>query len=128
MKALVWNCQGAGSPLTIPKLREACNLLSPQMVFLSETKNRLQFMERIRRQLRFDQCEVVESMNKAGGMMVLWNYEVIVMDIKTTAFTMEFQIKDTEKNEDWWFMGIYASTDNQIRRKQWEVVQQRKIL
>ena len=52
-------------------------------------------MERLRRQLRFDQCEVVESMNKAGGMMVLWNDEVIVMDIKTTAFTIEFQIKDT---------------------------------
>ena len=85
-------------------------------------------MERIRRQLRFDQCEVVESMNKAGGMMALWNYEVIVMDIKTTAFTMEFQIKDTEKNEDWWFIGIYASADDQIRRKQWEVVQRRKVL
>ena len=128
MKALVWNCQGAGSPLTIPQLREACNLLSPQMVFLCETKNRLQFMERIRKQLRFEKCEVVESMNKAGGMMVMWNYEVTVVEIKTTAFTMEIHIMDTDKNVDWWFIGIYASTDDQIRRNQWEVLQRRKVL
>ncbi|XP_071933724.1 uncharacterized protein [Coffea arabica] len=128
MTALVWNCQGAASPLTISQLMEACNLLSPQIVFQCETKNRLQFMERIRRQLRFEQCEVVESMNKAGGMMVMWNYEVTVVEIKTTAFTMELHIMDTDKNEDWWFIGIYASIDDQIRRKQWEAVQRRNVL
>lgn len=123
MKALVWNCQGVGSPLTIPQLREACNLLSPNVVFLCETKNRLQFMLTVKRKLRFDECVVVESMNKAGGMTVMWNNEVKVLDVQTTAFTMEIHIMDLDKNVDWWFIGIYASTDNLVRRNQWQVVE-----
>ncbi|XP_071905957.1 uncharacterized protein [Coffea arabica] len=128
MKALVWNCQGAGSPLTIPQLREACNLLSPNLVFLCETKNRKQFMEKVQRKLRFEESVVVESMNKSGGMAIFWNTEVKVLEVKTTAFTMEIHIMDTDHDVDWWFIGIYDSTDDQIRRRQWEVVERRKIL
>ena len=85
-------------------------------------------MEKVRRQLRFDEGVVVESMNKAGGMTVMWSFEVRVLEVKTTAFTMEVHIMDTNNNEDWWFIGIYASTDDQIRRKQWEVIERRKVL
>ncbi|XP_071926170.1 uncharacterized protein [Coffea arabica] len=126
MKALVWNCQGAGSPLTIPQLREACNLLSPNLVFLCETKNRKIFMEKLQKQLRFEESVMVESMNKAGGMAVMWSNEVQVMDVVTTAFTVEVHIMESEANVDWWFIGIYASTDDQIRRNQWEVIERRK--
>ena len=100
MKALVWNCQGAGSPLTIFQLKEACNLLSLNMVFLCETKNKQQFMEKVRKQLRFEDCVVVESMNKSRGMVMMWNTEVKVLEINTTAFTMEAHIMDTEINVD----------------------------
>ena len=114
--------------MTIPQLREACNLLSPQMVFLCETKNRKQFMEKVRRQLRFDEGVVVESMNKAGGMTVMWSSKVRVLEVKTTVFTIDVHIMDTDNNEVWWFIGIYASTDDQIRSKQWEVIERWKVL
>ena len=119
MKVMVWNCQGAGSPLTIPQLREACNLLSPTMIFLCETKNKKLFTEKLQKKLRFDDGVVVESMNKSGGMTIIWKNEVTVLDVLTTAFTMEVHIMDTETNVDWWFIGLYASTDDQIRRSQW---------
>ena len=73
MKALVWNCQGAGSPLTIPQLREACNLLSPSVVFLCETKNRDKYMETVRKRLNFNHSVIVESMNRSGGMAFFGN-------------------------------------------------------
>ncbi|XP_027082201.1 uncharacterized protein [Coffea arabica] len=59
-------------------------------------------------------------MNKSGGMTVMWNKEVKVLVVLTTAFTMEVHIMDTEINVDSWFIGIYASTDDQIRRNQWK--------
>ncbi|XP_027156321.1 uncharacterized protein LOC113757111 [Coffea eugenioides] len=68
MRVLVWNCQGVGSPLTIPQLREVNNLSSPSMVFLSETKNRSNYMGKVKNILKFDEIQVVESMNKAGGI------------------------------------------------------------
>ena len=67
-------------------------------------------------------------MNKAGGMAVMWSNEVQVMDVVTTAFTVEVHIMESEANVDWWFIGIYASTDDQIRRNQWEVIERRKVL
>ena len=50
--------------------------------------------------MRFDECVVVESMNKSGGMTVMWNYDVKVLEVKTTAFIMEIHIMDTDKNVD----------------------------
>ena len=87
--------------MTIPQLKEACNLLSPNMVFFCETKTRKQFMEKVQRKLRFEECVVVESMNKSGGMAILWNPEVKGLEVKTTAFTMEIHIMDTEHDVDW---------------------------
>ena len=85
-------------------------------------------MKKVQKQPRFEECVVVESMNKSGGMIVMWNNEVKVLDVLTTAFTMEVHIMDTKTNVDWWFIGIYASTDDQIRRNQWRVIERRKEL
>ena len=128
MRVQVWNCQGVGSPLTIPQLREVNNLFSPSMVFLSETKNRTKYMEKVKNILRFDEMVVVEAMNKAGGMALLWKDEVKILEVLTTAFTIEAHVEDAEVNSDWWFIGIYASCDNQIRKQQWQVIERRKRL
>ena len=68
MRVQVWNCQGAGSPLTVPQLREVNNLFSPSLVFLSETKNRTRYLEKVKNILKFEEMVVVEAMHKAGGM------------------------------------------------------------
>nr|XP_027124142.1 uncharacterized protein LOC113740822 [Coffea arabica] len=51
-----------------------------------------------------------------------------VLEAMTTAFTMELHIMDLDINLDWWFIGIYANTDDQIRNNQWKVVERRKEL
>ena len=67
-------------------------------------------------------------MNKAGGMAVIWITNVTVLELITTAFTMEVHIMDTDTNLDQWFIGIYVSTDDQIRNNQWKIVEIRKEL
>ncbi|XP_071939813.1 uncharacterized protein [Coffea arabica] len=47
MRALVWNCRGVGSPLTVPQLKESVKLHSPELIFLSETKNRKDVMNKL---------------------------------------------------------------------------------
>ncbi|XP_071900933.1 uncharacterized protein [Coffea arabica] len=128
MRVQVWNCQGVGSPLTIFQLREVNNLFSPSMVFLSETKNRTIYMKKVKNILRFDEMVVVETMNKAGGLALLWKEEVKVLQVLKTAFTIEAHVVDLENNYDWWFVGIYASCDNHIRKQQWKVIERRKSL
>nr|XP_027088506.1 uncharacterized protein LOC113709853 [Coffea arabica] len=128
MRALVWNCQGVGSPLTVPHLREMNNLLSPNLIFLSETKNRKPVVDRIARSLRFDNSAVVEAMHKAGGMALLWKEDTQVVAVYQTAFTIEAKIEDMKLNCTWWFIGVYASCDAQIRKNQWEVLKERSRL
>ncbi|XP_071940395.1 uncharacterized protein [Coffea arabica] len=128
MRVQMWNCQGVGSLLTIPQLREVNNLFSPSMVFLSETKNRTKYMEKVKNNLRFDEMAVVEAMNKASGMALLWKQEVKIIEVLMTAFTIEAHVKDMEVNSDWWFVGIYASCDHKVRKQQWKVLENRKRL
>ena len=124
----MWNCQGVGSPLTVPQLREANNLFSPNIVFLSETKNRIKYMEKVKSILRFDEMTVVEAMNRAGGMTLMWNRNIDVIRVVTTTFTIEAHVKDSNSKEDWWLIGIYASCESRIRKNQWQVIRERKRL
>lgn len=114
--------------MTTPQLREAYNLLSPSVVFLSETKNRDKFMESVSNILHFDHSIVVDSMNRSGGMALFWKQEVSVIEIKRTTFTIEPHIADNNKQVDWWLIGIYASCDAAIKKNQWKVEKGRKRL
>ena len=80
--------------MTIPQLREVNNLSSLDMIFLSETKNRSNYMEKEKNILRFDEAVVMEAMNKAGRMALLWKKEVKVKKVLMIAFTIEAQVKD----------------------------------
>nr|XP_027121394.1 uncharacterized protein LOC113738404 [Coffea arabica] len=71
---------------------------------------------------------VVEAMHKAGGMALFWKDEVKILEVLMTSFTIEAHVEDMEANTDWWFIGIYASCDHQIRKEQWKVLANRKRL
>ncbi|XP_071902742.1 uncharacterized protein [Coffea arabica] len=101
MRAMVWNCQSAGSPLTIPHLKEVNSLLSLNMIFLSETKNKTKYMEKVKRILNYDNCYVVEAMNRARDMYLMWNEETKVKDIKNLPFTIEVLIEDEKEKQEW---------------------------
>lgn len=60
MRVLVWNCRGVGSPLTIPQLKELSKLHSPGVVFLAETKNKKVVLDKVSRQLGFENLCTVE--------------------------------------------------------------------
>nr|XP_027065280.1 uncharacterized protein LOC113691366 [Coffea arabica] len=71
---------------------------------------------------------VVEAMHKAGGMALFWKDELKILEVLMTSFTIEAHVEDMEANTDWWFIGIYASCDHQIRKEQWKVLANRKRL
>ena len=113
MRAMVWNCQGAGSPLTIPHLKEVKSLLSLNMIFLSETKNKAKYMEKVKSIRNYDNCYVIEAMNRSGGMSLMWNEATKGKEIKHSAFTIEVLLEEEEVKTVWWLIGIYARRDNQ---------------
>ena len=89
MKALVWNCRGAGSPLTVLQLKEIVNLHSPEVICLAETKNRKCFMNTVRMKLRYDKLFVVDPVGRSGGLAVMWKKELAVSRVLSTVFLIE---------------------------------------
>ncbi|XP_071933018.1 uncharacterized protein [Coffea arabica] len=87
-----------------------------------------------------------EKLELASAYDVFFNLKVSSYSIKEVQiFFPSFQVDVSKKeqsntsyggnvftmerpNVDWWIIGIYASTDDQIRRNQWEVVERRKEL
>ncbi|XP_071902937.1 uncharacterized protein [Coffea arabica] len=67
-------------------------------------------------------------MNRSGGMALMWKEEVKIKQVIKTAFTIEAHVEDRETKTTSWFIGIYASCDNLIRKSQWKVVKDRKKL
>lgn len=40
----------------------------PSLVFLMETKNKIEFVQRVKRRLHFQSCLVVDHVGTAGGL------------------------------------------------------------
>ena len=73
MRILAWNCRGTGKALTVKALEREN---SSNIVFLAETKSKVQKIERIKLSLSYSDYFCVESSGKAGGLSLLWKQGV----------------------------------------------------
>ncbi|XP_071915285.1 uncharacterized protein [Coffea arabica] len=128
MRAVVWNCRGVGSPLTVPQLKESIKLHSPSLVFLAETKKKKSFLNTVKQRIQFDHLFVVDPVGLASGLAVLWKKELLDKKVLFSSFTIELLIDDKEAEVEWWCVCVYASTDVRIRREQWKVIVRRSCL
>ena len=46
------------------------------MIILSETKNKTKFIKNFKKRLNFNECFVVEAMDRFGGMTLMWNNDI----------------------------------------------------
>ena len=122
----MWNCRGARGPLAVPQLKEIINLYSPNLIFLCETKNQKKVMEKFRKRINYEKCFVIDALGKAGGLTLMWNSELDVVYVNSGGFYIEAKIEEKDKQFSWWFIGVYASTDDRIRREQWRIINQEK--
>ena len=118
MKAMVWNCRGVENPLIVPQLREVIRFHSPSLVFLSETKKKKNYLNKVKQWIKFDNVFVVDPIGMARSLVVLWKNELQVKKVLFTSFTIELLIEDNEVKIDRWCICAYASSDVGVRREQ----------
>ena len=56
-------------------------------------------MKKIKKSLQFDNIFVMEALNKADRMALLWNNEIKKIEIQTSSFIIKVQIEDQEAND-----------------------------
>ena len=117
MRAMVWNCRGVGSPLTVSQLKEFIKLHSPSLVFLSETKKKKNYLNNVKQWIKFDNLFVVDPVGLIGGLAVFWKREFQVKKVLFTSFTIELLIVDKEADVECWCVCVYASANARIRKE-----------
>ncbi|XWS16503.1 hypothetical protein CRYUN_Cryun34aG0093900 [Craigia yunnanensis] len=75
MKALSWNCQGIGSTLAVDALKEHKKNYDPNIIFLMETRNRKEAMEKVRKKVKFENSYYIDLDGMSGGLALCLNKE-----------------------------------------------------
>ncbi|KAM1065468.1 hypothetical protein ACFX2B_020774 [Malus domestica] len=67
----------------------------------------------------------VEPRGIGGGICVFWRDETHVVLMKSEEFLVELKLRDDMMNCSWRLFAIYASTDENKRREQWQELSKR---
>ncbi|XP_072071784.1 uncharacterized protein [Arachis hypogaea] len=120
MRTIVWNCRSLGRPLTIHTLKGICKSHSPEIVFISETKNQSRQVEAKLRVCDYENWHIVNPAGVAGGLVLGWKDSINIQIINSGEFFVAAEIKEVGSSEVWVFIGIHLSCSEQIRSLQFE--------
>ncbi|KAI4297235.1 hypothetical protein L6164_037130 [Bauhinia variegata] len=120
MKLLFWNYQGMGNPLIVHNLKGMCRSHSPEVMFLSETKNESGKVKGWLKKCRFLNMKMVEPIGRAGGLALAWKENTSISDLVCDSFFISYTINDVIGGSFFHLIGIYASTDANSRRLQFQ--------
>ena len=70
------------------------------MIFLCETKSKIEYMEKVKSRLNFEECYVVEALDRSGGMALLWHSNIKMLEIYHTTFAIEIHVQDLKTQTD----------------------------
>ncbi|CAN6579067.1 unnamed protein product [Malus baccata var. baccata] len=127
MKLIVWNCQGIGGDQTVDNLLEQNRLHTPDIVILLETKNKSSCYGYLTKKLEMEFMHVVEPKGIGGGLCLFWRDASQILLVKHFDFMIEVKVWDEEKICHWRLFGIYASTNEKMRRDQWRALGNRIV-
>lgn len=122
MVIISWNVQGLGRPLTFQILRGLCITHRPLVVFLMESKNKRETLERFRRKLQFPNGCYVDPNGLSGGLALWWKEEVAVDVRFRSKNLMRCIIKWPAIPSSWLCSFIYAPPIAKDRRDFWDQI------
>ncbi|KAK9014821.1 hypothetical protein V6N11_005959 [Hibiscus sabdariffa] len=119
MAPLAWNVRGLGNKDTVRALKTLCYKHKNDIVFLSETKQKRRYLEKIRMRIKMDNAFYVDPVGIAGGLALWWTN-----DVKLSVLLHDKNLIDTVisiNGEDEWFgTFIYAPPYEEEKQEFWE--------
>ncbi|KAL5720793.1 hypothetical protein ACHQM5_013428 [Ranunculus cassubicifolius] len=122
---LSWNCRGMGTTLAIRSLKDLIGRANPDIICLSETKVGEKRMEKIRKQLKWENMIVVNAEGRSGGLAILWKAGVDIQILHSTKnhitskFTEPQNPMSTTINY-WYFTFVYGHPIAWKRKLVWD--------
>lgn len=127
MGILSWNFRGLEGTALVSQLRESLRLNLQDVIFLCETKQPSSYVDKVISKLPFkNRWEIVEPEGRKGGMLVAWAQTVEVKQIRKNDICIEMRIGSEDTMTDQWLIFVYACTEVNIRKQQWDFLRTRK--
>lgn len=118
MRLLHWNCQGLGSPLTIPHLKDIRRQYNPDIMLLVETKNVNSLVQSLATELGYGNVKIVPACGSSGGAAIFWNNRVKISFLNDPIlYHTNMCVEDGTKT--FWLSYIYGNPVTKYRQKQW---------
>jgi exonuclease III len=116
MRILAWNCRGTGKALTVRALKALERENSPDIVFLAETKLKVQKIERIKLSLSYSYYFCVESLGKAGGLALLWKQGVDLEVVFSNKHIIASLIYSDPPDSPWMLLSIRGPPSRNFKK------------
>lgn len=123
MKILAWNCRGLASTRAVRALLEVQKRERPDVLFLSETHLGMAKAENLRSRLGCDKFIIHESDGRSGGLLMLWNKEVVVNELNVSQYFIDVTVG---AGEEWRMTGIYGEPRWEHKDQTWNALRQLK--
>ncbi|KAK8556717.1 hypothetical protein V6N12_003112 [Hibiscus sabdariffa] len=121
MALVAWNVQGLGNKNTVRALRRLNLKYQPAVIFLSETKQKKRYLERVRRNMKMSNSFYVEPEGIAGGLALWWSDDVHITILHSSKNIIDMKI--SMKGEDVWFGSfVYGPPYNDDKLLFWEML------
>jgi exonuclease III len=122
MNILAWNCRGLADPRTVQELCALIRTHNPGLVFLSETWQNKDRMEKLRKRFGLKYYFAVQSDNKGGGIALFWDESLDVVLQSFSHRHIDALIKENSQAMAWRASFVYGGARSEHRHKTWDLL------
>ncbi|KAL4281787.1 hypothetical protein GQ457_03G032220 [Hibiscus cannabinus] len=119
MACVSWNARGLGTHKTIRALNNLMYKYKPKIVFLSETKQKMKKLEKLRKKCKFENSFYVDPVESAGGLALWWDNDVQISILYSDKNVIDSSISITSE-APWFCSFIYGPPYREEKRDFWE--------
>lgn len=122
MIGLTWNFRGLENSRIVQTLKWLVKDKCPHLVFLMETKCNKARIEIIKRVINFDNCLVVDSVGRSGGLAMMWKSTIDVQVQSYSQWHISLVAKDPVIDKEWLLTGFYGHPYLPKRTSSWNLL------
>ncbi|XP_078154766.1 uncharacterized protein LOC144550656 [Carex rostrata] len=119
MSIFSWNCRGSGGPSTISTLNRYLRSTGALLAFISETKCSDRLARKRIARLPLQNCEIIPSRGRGGGLWMIWANEVMVSVLENSFSFIVARVQFGPAAKPWLLFAAYGDCDDRRNNEIW---------
>ncbi len=124
MKILSWNCRGLGRAPTVRALKALACSEGPEVLFVSETKGKSPWIEKLKSSMGFAFCHSVDCVGQAGGLAFFWKLGVDLEVLYANKYAIVSLVYFDPSDNVWMLITVHGPPYLTKRKKFWESMEE----